>query len=167
MVRPHIQDYLMSFANLAATRSTCLRRQVGAVIVKDGQVIATGYNGPARNVPHCKAPEAGIEYTEKQIIQEYICPRLLNNVPSGKVSHCWAIHAEENALLQAARHGVSVVGCKMFCTTKPCYHCIQACINAGIVCIFYGEEYNDIYSKELEKLILLAPVSEGYFGKDF
>jgi len=149
MGRPTKEVYLMQMAELAATRSPCLRRQVGAVIVLDGQVVATGYNGPARGVPHCVEPAVNVEHPQEEIIKKHICPRLLKNISSGQESFCWAIHAEENALLQAARHGISIKDAELYCTNKPCYRCYQACINAGISAVIYKHPYNDSYVDEL------------------
>jgi len=149
MNRPTQQQYYMQLAELAATRSPCLRRQVGAVIILDGQVVATGYNGPARGVPHCVEPVPNLELTPDEVIKSHTCPRLLKDIPSGSASFCWAIHAEENALLQAARHGISIKDAELYCTNKPCYRCYQVCINAGISAVIYKHPYNDPYVDEL------------------
>lgn len=73
----------------------------------------------------------------------------VHNIPSGGISHCWAIHAEENAIIQAARHGISIKGSILFCTNKPCHHCLQMCINAGITEVVYKNEYQDVYTADI------------------
>ncbi len=125
--RPDWDHYFMAFAYLAARRSTCLRRRVGAVIVKDRQILATGYNGAPRGVPH--AEEVG-------------CIREKLNVPSGERHElCRGLHAEQNAIIQAAYHGVSIRGGEIYTTNFPCIICAKMIINAGITRIVYAEGY--------------------------
>lgn len=125
----------MQMAKLAATRSTCLRRKVGAVIVKDSHVLSTGYNGAPRGVSHC---------------EDKGCLRIMMNVPSGtRHELCRGVHAEQNAVTQAAYFGTSVNGATIYTTTFPCSLCAKILINSGIKEIVYDEGYMDELSKEL------------------
>ena len=127
--RPDWESYFMTLAAVAATRSTCLRRQVGAVIVRDGQVIGTGYNGSPKGTPHCS--ETG-------------CLRSVLNIPSGERQEmCRGSHAEMNAIAQAASVGVSTAGAVLYCTHSPCAFCSKAIINAGIRRVVYLYSYPD------------------------
>lgn len=119
----------MNIAFLVAERSTCLRRRVGAVAVKDKRILATGYNGAPSNVPHCE--ETG-------------CLRERLNIPSGQRHEiCRGLHAEQNIIVQAAMHGVSIQGAAIYCTTQPCLICTKLLINTGIKEIYYAESYPD------------------------
>jgi dCMP deaminase len=123
----------MDIAALVARRSTCLRRQVGAVAVKDKRVLATGYNGAPSGIPHCL--EVG-------------CLREQEGIPSGERHElCRGIHAEQNVIIQAAYHGVSIQGATLYCTNQPCAICSKMLINAGIREIFYREGYADTLSE--------------------
>ncbi len=134
-MKPSWDEYFMSFACLAATRSTCIRRQVGAVIVKNRMVLATGYNGAPRGLPH--AAEVG-------------CLRDQLNVPSGQRHElCRGLHAEQNAIIQAARHGITIEGAQLYCTTHPCVICIKMIINAGITHVTYRDGYADTLAAQL------------------
>ena len=125
----------MQMAKLAATRSTCLRRKVGAVIVKDSHVLSTGYNGSPRGVSHC---------------EEKGCLRVLMNVPSGtRHELCRGVHAEQNAVTQAAYFGTSVKDATIYTTTFPCSLCAKILINSGIKEIVYSEGYMDDLSKDI------------------
>jgi dCMP deaminase len=125
----------MDIACLVAKRSTCLRRAVGAIIVKDRRVLSTGYNGAPSQVRHCI--EVG-------------CLREKLKVPSGERHElCRGIHAEQNAIIQAAYHGVSIKGADLFCTNLPCSICAKMIINAGIVRIVYQSGYADVMSEEM------------------
>lgn len=125
----------MRIAMLAATRSTCLRRQVGAVIVKNKKVLATGYNGAPSGLTHCL--DTG-------------CLREKLNIPSGERHElCRAIHAEQNAIIQAATSGVSIEGGVLYSTTFPCVLCAKMLINAGIRQIYVTEGYPDDLSREM------------------
>ncbi|MBT8342973.1 MAG: dCMP deaminase family protein [Desulfatitalea sp.] len=125
----------MDITCLVAKRATCLRRAVGAVVVKERRVLATGYNGAPSNVRHCA--EVG-------------CLREQLNVPSGERHElCRGIHAEQNAIIQAAYHGVSIKGATLFCTNLPCSICTKMIINAGIVRIVYQAGYADTISKDM------------------
>lgn len=127
MKRPSWDEWFMMLAETATTRSTCLRRQVGATLAKDSQVLSIGYNGPPRHCSHC------VE-----------CLREKNNIPSGeKQEVCKAAHAEQNVICQAARHGVRVMGATLYTTLSPCTICAKMIINAGIVRIVYKEGYPD------------------------
>ena len=121
MVRVDWNIYFMRIAKQVATRATCDRKHVGAVIVKDKNILATGYNGSISGMPHCD--EVG---------------HMMEN------DHCVAtIHAEANAILQAAKHGTAIDGADIYVTASPCWNCFQLIANAGIRRIFYGEFYRD------------------------
>ena len=133
--RPSWDEYFCKITDLVATRSTCLRRKVGAILVKDKRILSTGYNGAPQGLPHCL--EVG-------------CLRQAENVPSGQRHElCRAIHAEQNAIIQAARHGISVVGATLYCTTQPCVICTKMLINAGVETIYYREGYPDQLSEQM------------------
>ncbi|WII08608.1 dCMP deaminase family protein [Methanomassiliicoccales archaeon LGM-DZ1] len=135
MDRPSPDRYFMDMAKLVATRSTCLRRHVGAVIVKDKHVLSTGYNGAPRGARHCE--ETG-------------CLRIELKVPSGtRHELCRGVHAEQNAVAQAAYFGTSVKGATIYTTTFPCSLCAKILVNAGISEIVYDEGYMDDLSKEI------------------
>lgn len=133
--RPSWQTYFMDITFLVAKRSTCLRRSVGALIVKDKRILSTGYNGAPTGIKHCI--ESG-------------CLREKLNVPSG-VKHelCRGIHAEQNAIIQAAYHGASIKDATLFCTNMPCSICAKMIINAGIKRIYYHSGYADSMSEEM------------------
>ena len=135
--RPAWEAYFMDIAFLVARRSTCLRREVGAIVVKDKRILSTGYNGAPANIKHCL--ETG-------------CLREKLNIASGKNHElCRGIHAEQNAIIQAAYHGVSIKGASLFCTNLPCSICAKMIINAGISRICYSEGYADSMSEEMLK----------------
>lgn len=137
MKRPSWDDYFMEMTKLTATRSSCLRRHVGAVLVKDTRVIATGYNGAPAGVTHCEVTG---------------CLRQKLNVPSGERHELYrGLHAEQNAIIQAALYGVSTEGATLYCTTKPCSICTKMIINAKITKIVYEEYYEDSLADELLK----------------
>ena len=137
MNRPSWNEYFMEMAELAAKRSTCLRRKVGAVLVKDKRILATGYNGAPKKLPHCE--ETG-------------CLREEKNVPSGERHEiCRGIHAEQNLIAQSAIHGVKTDGATVYCTNQPCSICTKLLINAGIEKIYYKNPYNDEFTKQLLK----------------
>lgn len=125
----------MDIARLVARRSTCLRRQVGAVLVKEKNILATGYNGTPSGITHCA--EVG-------------CLRQQLGVPSGERHElCRGLHAEQNAIIQAAKHGVNIAGATLYCTNSPCSICSKMLINAGIARIIYLEGYPDSLSLEM------------------
>jgi dCMP deaminase len=142
----------MGITQLVAKRTTCSRRGVGAVIVKDKRILATGYNGAPSGIRHCR--ETG-------------CLREQMKVPSGERHElCRGIHAEQNAIIQAAFHGVSIKDATLFCTNLPCSICAKMIINAGIKAIYYLDGYADIMSSEMfaeadVKLIQLEASHEG------
>jgi len=135
--RPSWQQYFMQMAYLAARRSTCLRRAVGAVMVRDNQILATGYNGSPKGTPHCA--DVG-------------CLREQQNVPSGqKHELCRGVHAEQNAIIQAAISGSSTRGAELYCTHQPCSICARLIINAEIKTIYVAETYPDALAEQLFK----------------
>ncbi len=133
--RPGWHQYFMEMAYLASTRSTCLRRQVGAIIVKDNQIISSGYNGAPKHIRHC-----GITG----------CLREQLNVPSGERHElCRGVHAEQNAVVQAAINGASIRGASLYCTNQPCVICSKILINAEIKTIYISEPYEDKLAQEM------------------
>lgn len=133
--RPTWGKYFMDIAELVATRSTCRRRVVGAVIVKDKQILSSGYNGAPTGIKHCI--ETG-------------CLREKMNVPSGERHElCRGIHAEQNAIIQAAFHGVSIQGSTLYCTNLSCSICTKMIINAGIEKIYYKNGYADKMTEDM------------------
>ena len=133
--RPSWDEYFMELARLVARRSTCLRRQVGAVVVKDRNVLATGYNGTPSGIAHCS--EVG-------------CLRQKLNVPSGERHElCRGLHAEQNAIIQAAKHGVNIAGGTVYCTNSPCIICSKMIINAGVSMVVFDAGYPDELSLQM------------------
>jgi dCMP deaminase len=133
--RPGWDEYFMRIAHVVSSRSTCLRRLVGAVIVKDQKILSTGYNGAPSRIPHCL--EVG-------------CLRDQLGVPSGERHEiCRGIHAEQNAILQAAISGTSIKDAEIYITSHPCSLCVKMLINAGIIRIVYEGDYPDALAKEL------------------
>mgnify|MGYP000845557395 FL=1 len=136
-MRPSWDEYFMNIVDLVKTRSTCLRRQVGALIVKDKRILASGYNGAPVGCKHC---------------DEVGCIRNELNIPSGQRHEiCRATHAEQNAIAQAAYSGTSIKDATMYVTTQPCVLCAKLCINAGITKIIFRGDYPDELSMELLK----------------
>ena len=136
MDRPSWDQYFMEMAEVTQKRSTCMRRQVGAVIVKDRRIMATGYNGAPIGIKHCE--ERGG------------CLRQKLNVPSGQRHElCMALHAEQNAIIQAAKMGVSINKATLYCTHQPCVICSKMIINAGISRVVYKYPYPDDFSHEI------------------
>lgn len=137
IVRPSWQDYFLEITRLVAKRSTCLRRGVGALIVKEKRILATGYNGAPSGLPHCL--DVG-------------CLREELGIPAGERHEiCRGIHAEQNAILQAALYGVSIKGAVLFCTHQPCALCAKMAINAGIRQIVYCGDYPDELATQMLK----------------
>ena len=137
--RPDWDTYFLRIAQLVAQRSTCLRRQVGAVIVRDNRLLATGYNGAPNNVAHCFQLPGG-------------CLREARKIPSGERQElCRGLHAEQNAILQAAAFGVSLKGGDCYCTHHPCITCAKMLINAGIKRVVFLGDYPDELSLEMLK----------------
>lgn len=136
-MRPSWDEYFMGIVELVKTRSTCLRRQVGALIVKDKRILATGYNGAPVGCKHCG--ETG-------------CMRQQLGIPSGQRHEiCRATHAEQNAIAQAAYSGISVKDGVLYVTTQPCVLCAKLAINAGITKIIFKGDYPDELAMELLK----------------
>ncbi len=151
MSRPSWDEYFIELAYFVARRSTCIRRQVGAVIVKDKHILATGYNGAPKGIAHCL--DTG-------------CLRDKLGIPSGtRHEICMASHAEQNAIIQAAYHGIAIKDSVIYCTTHPCSICAKMIINAGIKKIYYVEGYPDELGKKLldeagiERIKLSMPAS--------
>lgn len=137
MNRPDWDEYFMQMAEVAEQRSTCTRRKVGAVIVKDKRIMATGYNGVPTGIQHC---------------EERGCLREQLQVPSGQRHElCRGLHAEQNAIIQAAYLGQSIDGGTLYCTTQPCVICAKMLINAGIKRIVIREAYPDELSDQMLK----------------
>ncbi|NLW70357.1 MAG: cytidine deaminase [Eubacteriaceae bacterium] len=133
--RPSWDEYFMNLLDVIKTRSTCMRRQVAAVIVKDRQILATGYNGSPRGLAHC---------------DKVGCLREKLNIPSGERHElCRGIHAEQNAIIQASIHGVSIEGAEIYITDSPCILCSKMLINAGIKRITYRGAYPDELSLDM------------------
>jgi dCMP deaminase len=127
--RPTVDEYFSQFAELAATRSSCIRRQVGAVLVRDKHILSTGYNGAPTGLAHC---------TPKT------CLRLQSGVKPGERHElCRGVHAEQNAIIQCALHGVSSRGATLYCTDTPCTICAKMLINAGIERVVVKRKYPD------------------------
>lgn len=125
--RPHLDEYFMQIAAVVARRSTCLRNQVGAVFVRNKRILSTGYNGAPAGLQHC---------------DEVGCAR--EGVASGtRHELCRAVHAEQNAIIQAALHGVSIEGATLYCTHQPCILCAKVMINARIKKVVFLESYPD------------------------
>jgi dCMP deaminase len=135
--RPSFDEYFMKIALLVATRSTCTRRHVGAVIVRDNHILSTGYNGPPKGAKHCD--ETG-------------CIREQLNIPRGERHElCRGLHAEQNAIIQAAVFGVSIKGGTIYTTNFPCSVCAKMIVNAELKELVYLEDYPDELSREILK----------------
>ena len=135
LCRPEWDVYFMMIASVAATRSTCLRRRVGAVIVKDRQIVSTGYNGAPKGLPHC---------------DEVGCLRTILSIPSGERHEmCRGSHAEMNAIAHAAAAGVCTAGGHIYCTHEPCSFCTKAIINASIERVVFLYPYPDALAREM------------------
>lgn len=129
-MRPSWNQYFMDLAKAVATRATCPRKSVGCVIVKDRQVVASGYNGSIPGAEHCT--DAGC---------------LLEN------GHCTrTVHSEVNAVAQAARRGVSIEGADVYCTLQPCWPCLKTLLSAGVENVYFGAEYGTEYPIEVSKV---------------
>lgn len=127
--RISLEEYFMKIAHVVAERSTCFRNNVGAVIVKNKHIVSTGYNGAPRGIEHCL---------------DIGCYRKEHNVPSGqKHELCRAVHAEQNAIIQASLNGASTEDAVLFCTHSPCIICAKMIINAKIKKVYYANEYAD------------------------
>jgi dCMP deaminase len=145
--RPSWDEYFMNITKVVATRSTCLRRQIGAVIVKEQRLLSTGYNGAPSGLAHCGVTG---------------CVREIYQVPSGERQElCRGLHAEQSAVVQAARYGVSIHGATIYSTHQPCSACTKILLNAGIKRIVYQYSYPD---KLAEQLIAEAEIEYICFG---
>ena len=135
MSRPSWPEYFMAITKLVARRTTCLRRAVGAILVKEKRILATGYNGAPAGLRHC---------------EEVGCLREDSSIPSGtRHELCRGLHAEQNVIIQAAYHGLAINGATLYCTTKPCVICSKMLINAGIRQIYNSEGYDDPHSDQM------------------
>ena len=135
--RPSWDEYFLEVASLVAKRATCLRRSVGAVLVKDKRILATGYNGSPRGLAHCL--DVG-------------CIRQKMKIPSGERHElCRALHAEQNALIQASLYGISAKEATLYATNQPCVICAKMLINAGIKEIVVSDGYPDKMAMEFLK----------------
>jgi len=135
--RPSWDEYFLEVAGLVSKRATCLRRQVGAVLVKDKKILSTGYNGAPSGLEHCF---------------EIGCLRKKLNIPSGQRHElCRGLHAEQNVILQAALHGISTKGSTLYITNQPCLICAKMLINAGIKEIVILDGYPDSLARDFLK----------------
>ncbi|HHX87680.1 MAG TPA: cytidine deaminase [Firmicutes bacterium] len=135
MNRPSWDSYFLEIARVVASRSTCLRRQVGAVLVMDRRLLTTGYNGSPRGLTHC---------------EEIGCLREKRQVPPGERHElCRGLHAEQNAIIQAAIYGVSIKGATLYCTHYPCVLCAKMLVNSGVRNLVVSSDYPDQLSKQL------------------
>ncbi len=137
----------MEITHLITSRSTCLRRKVGALLVKDKRILSTGYNGPPRNLPHC---------------EEVGCLRDKLKIPSGERQEmCRGLHAEQNAIIQAAMHGTGVKGSALYCTHQPCLTCAKMIINVGIGKVVFQGNYPDSLALEMLKEAKVKLIKRG------
>jgi len=133
--RPSWDEYFMEIVLQVSTRSTCLRRQIGALVVRDKRILATGYNGVPSGIRHCS--EVG-------------CLRDQLGIPSGERHElCRGLHAEQNAVIQAARAGTPIDGSTVYCTHQPCIVCAKILINAGIKEIVFAGDYPDQMARDM------------------
>ena len=133
--RPDWDEYFVDIVELVARRSTCRRRAVGALLVRERRMLATGYNGAPTGMRHCL---------------DIGCLREQLGIPSGERHElCRGLHAEQNALIQAALHGVSVKGATLYCTNHPCIICTKMLINGGIIRVIFREGYRDKMAEEM------------------
>ena len=152
--RPSWDQYFLQLADLVASRSTCLRRQVGAVLVRKERIIATGYNGAPRGLGHCL---------------ELGCLREEMKIPSGhRYELCRGVHAEQNAIINAAFYGISTQDSVIYCTNQPCLICARMIINAGIIKVVHRGNFNDplavqFFQEAGIEMIEIPLTSEGGF----
>ncbi len=146
MSRPSWSEYFMGITRLVAERSTCMRRAVGAILVKDKRILATGYNGAPAGISHC---------------EDVGCIRQDMNIPSGERHElCRGLHAEQNVIIQAAYYGISISGATLYCTNKPCAICAKMLINAGIRKVIYEDGYDDDLA---DRMLIEAGIEEEKF----
>lgn len=137
MNRPSWDEYFMKIAQDVSVRAICVKRKVGALVVKDNRILSTGYNGAPKGFAHCA---------------EETCLRKQMQIPSGQRHElCRGLHAEQNAIIQAAVHGSSIEGGTMYCTYQPCVICVKMLINAGIVRLVYSGGYPDELAAQMLK----------------
>ena len=142
MPRPSWDEYFMSIARLVAERSTCLRRKVGAILVKEKRILTTGYNGAPSGLAHCL---------------DIGCLREKMGIPPGERHElCRGLHAEQNAIIQAAYHGISIKGATLYCTHHPCIICTKMLINAGVKDIKHQQGYADSMAEDLLEMAGVA-----------
>lgn len=147
MERSSWNEYFINITKAVATRSTCLRRQVGAIFVKDKRILATGYNGVPSGIEHCETVG---------------CLREQLHCKSGEgLEYCRSAHAEMNCLAQAAKHGIAIDGATLYCTHAPCFSCAKVLINSGIRKVYYLEAYADTKGLEIlrEVLVIIEHIS--------
>jgi dCMP deaminase len=133
--RPSWDEYFMSIARIVAERSTCLRRHVGAILVRDRRILATGYNGPPAGLPHCDVTG---------------CVREKMGVPTGERHElCRGIHAEQNAIIQSANYGTGISGATVYTTLHPCSVCAKMIINAGLTRVVTDDIYPDDLASDM------------------
>lgn len=143
--RPELDLYFMRIARVVASRSTCLHRHVGAVIVKGKQIVSTGYNGAPAGQPHCL---------------EIGCAR--DGIPSGQRSElCRGAHAEQNAINFAARFGISIEGATLYTTHFPCSWCAKSIVNAGVARVVFADDYPDPLAKAILEGLEVSHVPDG------
>ncbi|WP_278276729.1 deoxycytidylate deaminase [Anaerobranca californiensis] len=148
--RPSWDQYFMEITHVVAKRSTCIRRQVGALLVKDKRILSSGYNGAPSNLPHCS---------------EIGCLRQQLNIPSGERHElCRGLHAEQNAIVHAAMHGISIKGATIYITNQPCVLCAKMIINGGIKRVVFAQGYPDKLSEEILKEAKIELVKEPFKG---
>jgi dCMP deaminase len=136
-MRPDWDEYFMQVAEIIKSRSTCCRRKVGAIVVKNNRILATGYNGAPSKITHCL---------------DIGCIREKMGIPSGQRHElCRGLHAEQNAIMQAAYYGVAIEGATLYVTLQPCVLCAKMAINAGIKKIVFKGNYPDELSIEMLK----------------
>lgn len=149
LMRPSWQQYFMEMAHLAAKRGTCLRRKVGAILVRDNQILSSGYNGSPKGVAHCDVTG---------------CLREQLNIPPGKNHElCRGVHAEQNAIIQAGLNGASTRGATLYCTHQPCSICARMIINAEIKTVYIANPYPDLLG---EKLLSEAGIELFHYNMD-
>ena len=139
MSRIDIHDYYMNIAVQVSLRSTCMRRKVGAVIVKDNRILSTGYNGAPSGLPNC------IDNCNR-------CYRSAHNIPSGQLlDMCYAVHAEQNAIMNAMKTGEDLKGAVLYVNTYPCVTCFKLTVQSGIKEVYYIDEYENEFTKQMAK----------------
>ena len=116
------------------TWSSCLKRHVACIIMKDNRILTTGYNGAPAGVPSCVERNECIRY---------------DSLSGQQLEHCWGVHAEQNAILQAAKLGISLEGATLYCSCKPCSHCSKMIINSGVKRIVYRDDYPDMFASKI------------------